>query len=89
MPGLKNLVIVSNLSESAKIDGTKCAIRVTTSESSTITIERSIDNTNFSAIPDLSLTVDGSDELNLIDIVPGQFLRVRSSAEMTECKILS
>jgi ribose 5-phosphate isomerase len=89
MAGLKSLAIVSNLSESVKIDGTRCAIRVTTSASSTITVERSIDNSNFSAIPDISLTVNGSDEINLIDIVPGQFLRVRSTAAMSDCKILS
>lgn len=88
MSTLKNLAIESNLSESVKIDGVKCAIQVTTSASSTITVERSIDNNNFSEIPDVSLTVDGIDEMNLVDIVPGQFLRVRSTATMTSCKIL-
>jgi len=89
MSGLKNLVIVSNLSESVKVDGTRAAIKVKTSESSTITFERSVDNIDFSEIPDISLTVDGTYEDNLVDFVPGQFLRVRSTGEMTECKILS
>jgi len=88
MATLKTLTIEENVSEPVQINGNNCAVRVTTTESATITVQRSIDNVNFSEIPELSLTVDGSDEFNLSDIVPGQYLRVHSSAEMTLCKIL-
>ena len=88
MATLKELGITANLSDAVKVDGSKCAIRVTTSASSTVTVERSIDGTNFSTITDVTWTVNGSDEINLVDIMPGQFLRVRSTATMTVCKIL-
>lgn len=89
MATLKKLEITNNVSEPVRIDGHRCAIRVTTTEASEITVERSIDGTNFSLIPDLSFTVnDTSDEFNLVDIVNGQWLRVSSTGEMTLCKIL-
>lgn len=85
---LKNLQITANLSEAAQLLQSKCVIQVTTSASSTITFERSIDGVNFSAIPDVSLAANGVAEINLDGFVRGQWLRVRSTATMTSCKIL-
>jgi hypothetical protein len=89
MATLKDLSIAGNVSEPVRIDGTRCAIRVTTTEASTITVERSIDGANFSLVSDFSLAVDNtSDEFNLVDVVFGQWLKVKSTGEMTVCKIL-
>lgn len=86
---LKDLIITDNVSEAVKVENEKCSILVTTSASSTVTFERSLDGTNFSTIPDVSLTVNSAtDQINLADIIPGQFLRVKSSGTMTACKIL-
>lgn len=90
MATLKTLVITNKVTEAVRIDSNSCAIRVTTTEASVITVERSLDGNNFSVIPDVSLTVNNaSDEMNLTDIVPGQWLRVVSTGMMTLCKILS
>lgn len=89
MATLKTLAIVANVSEAVRIDAGRCAIRVTTTENSNITVSRSVDGTNFSVIPDIILAVNNtSNEFNLVDIVPGQWLKVNSSGAMTECKIL-
>jgi uncharacterized protein (DUF39 family) len=88
MGTLKTLGIVANVSEGVQVNANICAVRVLTSASSTITVEQSIDGTNYSAIADISLTIDGPGEFNLSDIVPGQYIRVVSTATMTDCKIL-
>lgn len=89
MTTLQDLAIVANVSGPARVAGTACAIRVTTTEASTITFERSIDGTNFYEIPDISKTLNNAtDEYNLVDFAPGQFVRVVSTGEMTVCKVL-
>lgn len=88
MGTLKTLGITDNVSDGVQVNSNLCAIRVITSASSTVTVEQSIDGTNYSAIADISLTINGAGEFNLSDIVPGQYLRVKSTAVMTSCKIL-
>jgi len=89
MGALNSLKITENVTEGVRIDGKRCVVRVTTTEASTITFLRSVDGTDFFLIPDLTWTVDNTtDEINLIDIVPGQWLKVSSTGAMTLCKIL-
>jgi len=88
MSTLKDLAIVANVSAAVQVNSESCAIRVVTSASSTITVQRSIDGVNFTDIPDVSLVVNGTDEMNLNGIVKGQYLKVSSTAAMTSCKIL-
>jgi hypothetical protein len=86
---LKTLAVTDNVSESFQANGTTAAVRVTTSEASTITVERSIVNADFVAVPDLSWSIDGTDEFNVVDLVEGQFLRVKATAGvMTAVKVL-
>lgn len=89
MSTLKDLAIVANTSAPAQLNGTGCAVKVTTTEASTITVERSVDGTNFKEIPEISFAVNGSEEFNLTDFVPGQYVRVVSTGAMTVCKVLS
>jgi hypothetical protein len=88
MATLKTLVITNKVTEAVRIDSESCAIMVTTTEASTVTVERSVDGNVFAIIPNVSLVVNGSDGLNLTDIVPGQWLRVTSTGAITLCKIL-
>lgn len=89
MTTLQDLAIVANVSAPARVVGNACAIRVTTSDASTITFQRSVDGTNFYAIPDISKTLNNAtDEYNLVDFAPGQFVRVASTGTMTACKVL-
>jgi hypothetical protein len=88
MTTLQDLAIVANISAPARVIGNVCALRVTTTEASTITFQRSVDGTTFFDIPDISKALDGTDEYNLVDFAPGQFVRVKSTGEMTACKVL-
>lgn len=88
MATLKTLEITNKVTEAIRVDAKSCAILVVTSEASNITVERSADGTNFSLIPDLTLAVNGTGEMNLIDIIEGQWLRVTSTGAITTCKIL-
>ena len=89
MTTLQDLAIVANISSPARVIGSSCALRVTTIEASTITFQRSVDGTTFFDIPDISKTLNNAtDEYNLVDFAPGQFVRVKSSGTMTACKVL-
>ncbi len=86
---LKTLAVAGNVSASFKANGPVVAVRVTTTVSSTIVVERSIVDADFKTVPDLSWTINGTDEFNISDLVEGQFLRIKATAgTMTDVKIL-
>lgn len=86
---MKTLAVADNVSESFQANGNVAAARITTSASSTIVVERSIINSDFVAVPDLSWTINGTDEFNITDLVEGQFIRIKATAgTMTDVKIL-
>ena len=86
---LKTLAVAANVSEAFQANGNVAAARVTTTESSTIVVERSIINSDFKQVPDLAWTIDGTDEFNITDLVEGQFIRIKATAgTMTAVKIL-
>ncbi len=90
MEQLQDLTVAENVSSAFNANDRDVAIKVTTSESSTIVIHRSIDNTDFRVIPDLSWTIDGIDEINLTDCKKGQFYKVVATAGvMTAAKVLA
>lgn len=85
---LRTLAIENNVSEGLQATDSIVVFRVSTSASATVTVQRSIDNQIFHAIPDLSFTIDGTDEIQLADCKRGQFLRVSADANLTEVKAL-
>lgn len=88
MATTKQLTITNNVTEGVQINAKSCAIMVTTAAAADITVSRSVDGTNFAAIADVVWAVNGTDVINLTDIIKGQYLKVSASAEMTLCKIL-
>jgi len=90
MATLKTLLITNKVTEAVRVDADKCMVMVTTTEASTITIERSAEGSVFALIPDVSIVLSGagSGMENLTDVVPGQWLRFTSTGAITLCKIL-
>lgn len=83
-----SLAIVANVSAGFRLSSESCCFQITTTEASTITVERSIDGVAYSEVPDYSLAANGTVEDNLVDFKRGQFVRFKSTGAMTSCKIL-
>lgn len=89
MATLTTCRITDKVTEKVRVNSETIAVRVTTTEASTITVESSVDGETFAEIADYSASVNGTAELHLTDFVPGEFVKVKSTGAMTVCKILT
>lgn len=82
------LKVTDNVSEPG-IATNHVACEVTVKGAAIVKFERSIDNINFYEIPDISLIFDkaGTDLINLIDFVHGQYFRVTANDNLVSVKI--
>ena len=75
-------------SKGVPLEGDKAAVQLKTLAAGTITVERAVNGQDFTPVPDFSEPIDGVGEFNIINAMPGQFIRIVSTVEVEAANIL-
>lgn len=76
-------------SAKVQLDHDKAAVQVKTAGPGTITVERAVNGVDFTAVPDFEESIDGVGEFNIVNAMPGQFIRIVSTVEVVAANVLT
>ena len=71
------------------IEGTGAAVQITTALAATVTVQRAVNAKDFTTVPDFTVNVNGLNEFNISNAMPGQYIRIASTVVPTRCNILT
>lgn len=76
-------------SRKVQLDHDKAAVQIKTNGAGTITVERAVNGQDFTPVPDFDEAIDGVGEFNIVNAMPGQFIRIVSTVEVFAINILT
>lgn len=76
-------------SPKVQLDHDKAAVQVKTNGAGNITVERAVNGQDFTAVPDFDEAIDGVGEFNIVNAMPGQFIRIVSTVEVVAANVLT
>lgn len=83
-----NLVDEKYTHNPVQASSTSAVVQIWTADEATVTVQRALDGLNFTDVGSFETTIDGLGEFNIINIIPWQFIRIVSTADVSKMNIL-
>lgn len=82
------LVVDKYVSTGVQLEHANAAVQVKTNSAGSLTIERSVNARDYSPVDGFEQAVDGFIVFNIVNAVPGLYVRIVSTVEVELCNIL-
>lgn len=76
-------------SPKVQLENDKAAVQLKTVGAGIVTVERAVNGQDFSPVPDFEEPIDGLGEFNIVNAMPGQFIRIVSTVEVVAINVLT